>query len=221
MFLVTSALFSSSHLIFLVTSFPSYICSLFLFTSARYVLHSKDLCCVSRICAVFQIFLFTCALLFAIEFALSDPTQRQSALGTVTKVFSYLHLQVSYWFARVREVQVRYWNSAPKAHLQVRYWFARVREVRSCSHRAMDICAVFQLFLFTTALLIRARVCAQWPHTMAVYAGDCHHGLHLLYKCLRCVCFSFEFVATLNSGNLRWRVSLRTRKCQRVLLRSH
>ena len=96
----------------------------------------------------------------------------------------------------------------------------RVREVRSCSHRAMDICAVFQLFLFTTALLIRARVCAQRPHIMSVCAGDCHGGLHLLYECLRCVCFSFEFVATPNSGNLRWRVSLRTRGCQRVLLRS-
>jgi len=38
---------------------------------------------------------------------------------------------------------------------------------------------VFQIFLFTCALLIRARVCAQRPYTKAVCAGDCHQGIFL------------------------------------------
>jgi len=62
----------------------------------------------------------------ALEFALSDPTQWQSALETVTKVFSYLHVRYVPLYIRLT-------------------------------------CAVFQLSLFTSALLIRARVCAQRP----------------------------------------------------------
>ena len=121
--------------------------AMFLFTSARYVLYFNSPYLHLRYW-------------FALELVLSDPTQRQSALETVTEVFSYLHLL-----------------SFPLHICSICAAFQGL----CCISR---ICAVFQIFLFTSALLIHARFCAQRPRqwqsslemVTKVFRADCNQG---------------------------------------------
>jgi len=180
--------------------FPIYICSLFLFTSARYVLHSKDLCCISRICAVFQIFLFTSALLIHARVCAQQPRQWQSTLEMVTKVLradcnqgngAVVNRKIP-WLQSVVQTAIveialiflhwrlQQWQSALETFIKV---FSCL-QLRYVPLYIRSMCAVFQLSLFTSAPLIRARVCAQRPHTMAVCAGDCQHVVFLFTSAL-------------------------------------